>query len=100
MVPVGHALAQPQLESIAEACRPHQVLRMHLFGSALRDDFDPTHSKLDLLVGFQPIEPGALVQAYVGLERQLVSITGLEPRLEESQSRNRRTGRFALLHCP
>lgn len=70
------ALAQPQLDAIADACRQHQVLRMHLFGSALRDDIDPTHSDLDLLVEFQPIEPGALVRAYFGLEQQLASITG------------------------
>ena len=57
------ALAQPQLDAIADACRQHQVLRMHLFGSALRDDFDPTRSDLVLLVEFQPIEPVDLVMA-------------------------------------
>ena len=70
------ALAQVQLDAIAVACQQHQVLRMHLFGSALRDDFDPSRSDLDLLVEFQPIEPGALVRAYFGLEQQLASITG------------------------
>ena len=70
------ALAQPQLDAIAEACRRHQVLRMHLFGSALRDDFDPSRSDLDLLVEFQPIEPGVLVKAYFDLEEQLALITG------------------------
>jgi predicted nucleotidyltransferase len=70
------ALPQPTLDAIADACRCHQVLRMHLFGSALRDDFDPARSDLDLLVEFQPIEPGALVRAYFGLERQLASIIG------------------------
>ena len=70
------AFAQPQLDAIAAACRRHQVRCMHLFGSALRDDFDPSRSDLDLLVEFQPIEPGALVQAYFGLEQQLTSITG------------------------
>ena len=69
-------LAQPQLDAIAEACRQHQVQRMHLFGSALRNDFDPSCSDLDLLVEFQPIEPGALVQAYFGLEQELAVITG------------------------
>lgn len=73
---MGHPLPQPQLEAIAAACQKHQVRRMHLFGSALRDDFDPSRSDLDLLVEFQPIEPGALVQAYFGLEQQLASITG------------------------
>ena len=73
---MGLVLPQPQLDAIADACRRHQVLRMHLFGSALRDDFDPSRSDLDLLVEFQSIEPGDLVQAYFGLERQLASITG------------------------
>ena len=33
-------------------------------------------SDLDLLVEFQTIDPGALVAAYFGLERQLAAITG------------------------
>lgn len=56
------AFSQPQLDAIADACRRHQVRRMHLFGSALRHDFDPSRS--------------ALVQAYFGLEQQLVAMTG------------------------
>ena len=70
------ALAQPQLDAIAAACRRHQVLRLQLFGSALRDDFNPSHSDLDLLVEFQPIAPAALVKADFDLEGQLASITG------------------------
>jgi len=70
------ALSKTQLDAIAEACQLHQVQRMHLFGSSLRDDFDPRLSDLDLLVEFQPIEPGDLAQAYFGLEQQLSAITG------------------------
>ena len=70
------SLAQPELDAITAACRKHQVLRMHLFGSALRDDFDPSRSDLDLLVEFQQIEPEDLVKAYFGLENQLTTITG------------------------
>ena len=73
---MSHPLPQPQLDAIAEACRQHNVQRMHLFGSALRHDFDANRSDLDLLVEFQPIEPGALVKAYFGLEHQLAVITG------------------------
>lgn len=69
-------LGQPQLDAIAEACRTHQVLRMHLFGSALREDFEPAISDLDLLVEFQPLTPRELVHAYFGLEKQLTSVTG------------------------
>ena len=49
---------------------------MHVFGSALRADFDPTRSDLDLLVEFKAIEPTQLVRAYFDLERQLLEITG------------------------
>ena len=73
---MGLALAKLQLVAIVDACREQQMLCMHLFGSALLDDFNPTRSDLDLLVEFQPIESGALVQAYFGLERQLAAITG------------------------
>jgi predicted nucleotidyltransferase len=70
------ALAQPQLDAIAAACRRHHVARLHAFGSALRDDFNPSHSDLDLLVEFQPIAPAALVKADFDLE----GATGLDQR--------------------
>ena len=69
-------IPKTQMDAIADACRQHQVRRMHLFGSALRDDFEPGCSDLDLLVEFQAIEPVDLVQAYFDLERQLMLITG------------------------
>ncbi|MFN6343923.1 MAG: hypothetical protein ACK4V5_05035 [Cyanobium sp.] len=56
------AFTQPQHDAIADACRRHQVRRMHLFGSTLRHDFDPSRSDRE--------------QAYFGLEQQLVAITG------------------------
>jgi predicted nucleotidyltransferase len=77
MEAMGFVLPQPQLNAIAAVCQEHQVQRMHRFGSALRDDFDPVRSDLDLLVDLKPIEPGALVDAYFfELEQQLASITG------------------------
>lgn len=69
-------LTKPQLAAITAACRQHQVQRMHLFGSALRADFDPNSSDLDLLVEFKAIDPTQLVRAYFDLERQLLEITG------------------------
>jgi len=35
-------------------CREHGVTKLAVFGSALREDFDPDHSDLDLLVEFAP----------------------------------------------
>ena len=40
---------------IAELCRAHHVRRLAVFGSAVRDDFDPERSDVDLLVEFEPI---------------------------------------------
>jgi predicted nucleotidyltransferase len=39
-------------EKIAELCRAHHVRRLSVFGSAVRDDFDPERSEVDLLVDF------------------------------------------------
>jgi predicted nucleotidyltransferase len=39
-----------------------------VFGSAASDDrFDPEHSDLDFLVGFEPMDPGRHARSYFGL---------------------------------
>lgn len=40
-------------ESIAELCRKWRIVKLELFGSALRDDFRPD-SDIDLLATFEP----------------------------------------------
>jgi predicted nucleotidyltransferase len=39
---------------IAAICREHGVARLLVFGSVLREDFDPERSDIDLLVEFLP----------------------------------------------
>lgn len=39
-------------EQLAEFCRKWKITRLELFGSALREDFDPEKSDLDLLVTY------------------------------------------------
>ncbi len=39
---------------IAEFCRTRGVRKLSLFGSVLRDDFDPSRSDVDVLVEFLP----------------------------------------------
>lgn len=41
-------------EKIALFCRTHGIGRLLLFGSVLRDDFDPARSDVDVLVEFLP----------------------------------------------
>ena len=39
---------------LAAFCREHGVVRLSVFGSVLRDDFDADHSDVDVLVEFGP----------------------------------------------
>ena len=47
---------QDKREAIAELCARYGVARLDVFGSALRDDFRPGESDVDLLVEFGPQE--------------------------------------------
>jgi len=40
-------------DEIADFCRRHHIVRLAIFGSALRDDFQPD-SDIDILVDFEP----------------------------------------------
>ena len=60
--------------ALADFCRRHNVRRLALFGSALRDDFGP-HSDVDLLVEFDPgASPGLFRIA--GMEEELSGLFG------------------------
>jgi predicted nucleotidyltransferase len=48
---------QMDRERIAAFCRARGIRKLSLFGSVLRDDFDPQRSDVDVLAEF---EPGAL----------------------------------------
>lgn len=67
-----------KLGAIAEICVRHGVARLDAFGSALRDDFRPDESDLDLLVEFEPMEPYARVDAYFGMLEELRTLLGLD----------------------
>jgi len=58
-------------QAIARACQRFGVVRMHVFGSALRDDFRPADSDIDLLVEFRSMTPHELVDAYFDLLDEL-----------------------------
>jgi predicted nucleotidyltransferase len=42
------------LEQIARFCRERGIRRLALFGSVLREDFDPARSDVDVLAEFHP----------------------------------------------
>ncbi len=71
---------------LAELCRRHHVLRLALFGSATRDDFDPQRSDLDFLVDFESLTPGEHADSYFGLLEDLESLFDRRVDLVESST--------------
>ncbi|MDE2887446.1 MAG: nucleotidyltransferase domain-containing protein [Gemmatimonadota bacterium] len=69
-------MLQNKLDAITEACERHGVIRLDAFGSALRDEFQPGRSDVDLLVELGSMEPYARVDAYFGLLEDLRAILG------------------------
>ncbi len=58
---------------IADFCHRHDILRLAVFGSVLRDDFSP-ESDVDVLVEFKPGARTGL--AFVGMQDELSEILG------------------------
>lgn len=56
---------------LALFCSNYGVARLSLFGSVLRDDFDPRRSDVDILVEFLP-----------GAHRSLFKLTGMQEELQ------------------
>ena len=61
-------------EKIAEFCRARGIRKLSLFGSVLRDDFDPARSDVDVLVEIAPDTQVGL--AYFGWEDEVSLIIG------------------------
>jgi uncharacterized protein len=58
-------------DELTRICRQFGVLRLALFGSAARADFDPETSDLDFLVEFLPMPPREHARSYFGLIQEL-----------------------------
>ncbi len=64
-------------EEVRDLCRRFHVRRLDIFGSAARGEgFDPAQSDLDFLVEFQPLPPGAYVDAFFGLKEAMEQLFG------------------------
>ncbi len=64
-------------------CEKHQVEKLFIFGSAIRDDFDPQASDLDFLVVFKPSPRKGFDDVYFQLMRDLESLFGRSVDLVE-----------------
>jgi uncharacterized protein len=70
------AVIESKREAIVALCRKYGVVRMDVFGSVLRDDFEPGRSDVDLLVEFGPREPYAIADAYFDMLDELRELIG------------------------
>ncbi len=61
-------------EEIAALCRQHHVLRLSVFGSAARDDFDPSSSDVDLLVAFDTDAIDRYARNFFSLEESMIHL--------------------------
>ena len=82
-------------EKIAEFCRARGIRKLSLFGSVLRDDFDPECSDVDVLAEFAPGALKGVGFRYFGYGDDLAAILGrpvdfcsrLNPFIEEKVRR-------------
>jgi predicted nucleotidyltransferase len=75
MMPAEIQQAQADTTTLADFCRNHGVARLSLFGSVLRDDYDPMHSDIDVLVEFRPGAHKGLFKL-LKMQRELTELFG------------------------
>jgi uncharacterized protein len=63
-------------EKIAEFCHARGIRKLSLFGSVLRDDFDPARSDVDVLAEFEPDALKGVGFRYFGYGEALAAIIG------------------------
>ena len=72
------AVLEDKIDAIAALCRKYKVIRMYVFGSAVRDDFRPGESDVDLLVEFGSMDGHAKAHAYFDLLDELRDLLGTD----------------------
>ncbi len=69
-------LIDDHLAGIEALCRAYGVRRLDVFGSVVRDDFDPDRSDVDFLVEFEPDEGRNRFRDYFDLREALAGLLG------------------------
>lgn len=72
---MDNPIIQSNLKAINELCRAHQVLRLDVFGSVVREDFD-ADSDVDVLVLFERGKGINAFQQYFDLKESLEALFG------------------------
>lgn len=69
-------IIEARRDSLIALCRKYGVFRLYVFGSALRDDFRPGESDIDLLVDFGSMDGRSKAHAYFDLLEELQGLLG------------------------
>ncbi len=89
-------------EALAEFCHRWGVVKLELFGSVLRDDFDPARSDVDVMVTFEP-ERRIGLDFFTTMPWELAEIIGRKVDMVEragvEQSTNDPRRRHMLGNC-
>jgi hypothetical protein len=64
------------LDAIARVCETFGVSELAVFGSVLRDDFDPARSDVDFLVRFINNDAGDWGHKYMDMEEEIGKLLG------------------------
>lgn len=72
------SVVSDKLDAIAALCRKYGVSSLYVFGSAVRADFRPGESDVDLLVEFGPMDGRSKLHAYFDLHDELRTLFGAE----------------------
>lgn len=81
-----NSIIKKNQSQIAAICEKYRVVKIELFGSAIRDDFDPNQSDLDFLVEFQPMPPVEYANSFFGLRWALQDLFQKSIDLVEANS--------------
>ena len=92
-----HPLIEQNRKAIADLCRLHGVHKLELFGSILRDDFDPARSDIDVLVEFAPGSASSFSN-FMRLKESLEALFGRTVDLVELKAVRNRRLRYYLEH--
>jgi hypothetical protein len=71
-----HPAIEEKLPELRDVCRRHHVARLALFGSAVRDQFDPDRSDLDFVVEYLSQDEPLTLAGYFDLKEALESLFG------------------------
>lgn len=74
------------MDEIVAFCKRWNIIRMELFGSILRDDFDPEQSDIDFLVTYAPEAAPKTYRVLFAIEDDIAALTGCKVDLVDRRS--------------